>query len=369
MKFGIDTKLFKKIDWGLVFIIIVLCTWGVIMVASATRDLDSARYVKTQISSVVVGIVAVFIILSFDYKLFEKIYIHIYVISNVLLIIVLLFGQGKEQWGADRWIRIGGFGFQPSDFVKIAMIICLAKVVDDHKKYIDYIPTLGKILAFIGFPMLLILIQPDLGTTLAFGVFTFGILFIAGLKYKYILNSIMIGIFSLPFLWMGLKDYQKSRIMVFLNPEEDPTGSGYHILQSKIAIGSGEFWGSGIFKGIQHIHGFLPEKHTDFIFSMLTEELGFLGSGILILLYLFLIYRCINIARNARDDFGKYLVMGITFMISFHIIANIAMTMGLMPITGKPLPFMSYGGTFMLSNMIAVGIVLNVNMRRDKINF
>jgi len=173
----------------------------------------------------------------------------------------------------------------------------------------------------------------------------------------------------MPIAWMGLKDYQKKRIMVFLDPNADPSGSGYHILQSKLSIGSGRLLGKGLYNGNINKHGFLPEKHTDFIFAVLVEELGFLGAGILIFLYFFMLLRCIRIAKTARDDFGRYLVVGVTCMLMFHIFANIAMTIGLMPVTGKPLPFISYGGTFMLSNMIAIGIILNVNMRRDKINF
>ena len=173
-----------------------------------------------------------------------------------------------------------------------------------------------------------------------------------------------------PFAWFGLlKPYQRTRILIFLNPEQDPMGKGYHTLQSRVAVGAGMILGKGLFNGTSNQFGFLPQKHTEFIFSVIAEELGFIGVVILIVLYLIMLYKCIKIAREAKDDFGAFLVIGITFMLAFHIFLNIAMAIGLAPVTGKPLPFVSYGGTFMLTNMMALGIVLNVNMRRDKINF
>ncbi|OPJ56748.1 rod shape-determining protein RodA [Alkalithermobacter paradoxus] len=382
-----SNKILKKIDFGLIAVVAAICIMGLMMIASATTDEETLRqilskgivrqivnegafrHVMVQGASLLIGVVVIAIILLFDYNVLGKYYIPIYVVSNALAVATLLFGTGKEQWGANRWIRIGGFGFQPSDFVKIGIIISLAKIVADNKDSINNPYVLAKILAFAGLPTVLILRQPDLGTAMAFVTFTFGILFIAGVNYKYILIAIATGIASLPFAWISLKSYQRDRIMVFLNPGLDPTGKGYHIIQSKLAIGSGKFFGRGLFKGVHNKAGFLPEKHTDFIFSMLVEELGFLGSSILILLYGILFWKCINIARKTKDDFGSYLVIGVTCMLAFHVFANIGMTMGLMPVTGKPLPFVSYGGTFMLSNMIALGLVLNVNMRSNKINF
>jgi rod shape determining protein RodA len=365
----IESRLIKKIDFGLIAVILIICIIGVVVIGSATHSLGSERFIKTQIISIIMGLVAMGLILLIDYNTLARVIVPIYILCNITLIAVLLFGTGKEQWGANRWIRIGGVGFQPADFVKIGMIICLAKIIDDHKDTIHRLPTLAKIVGFVAVPALLILIQPDLGTTMAFGVFTFGMLFIAGLRVKHIIIAAIIGLLSMPLMWMGLKSYQRDRILVFLNPELDPMGKGYQILQSQMAVGSGRIFGQGLFKGIQNQFGFLPEKQTDFIFSVIAEELGFLGVSILIILYIILLLKCVNIAKQAKDSFGTYLVIGVTFMLAFHIFANIAMTIGLMPITGKPLPLVSYGGTFMLSNMMALGIVLNVNMRRDKINF
>ncbi|SCY69141.1 cell elongation-specific peptidoglycan biosynthesis regulator RodA [Alkaliphilus peptidifermentans DSM 18978] len=343
------------------------------MIGSATHTYigGSEGFIRTQVISIIMGLIAMVVILMIDYNSVARFWIPIYVVCNGLLVAVLLFGTGKETWGANRWIRIAGRQFQPADFVKIGIIICLAKLISDNKETINEPATLLKILAFAGLPMVLIYKQPDLGTAMAFAFFTFGMIFIAGLNFKYIFLSAITGLISLPLMWVTglLKDYHKKRIMIFLNPELDPSDSGYQILQSKLAVGSGMIFGKGLFKGSQTQYGFLPEKHNDFIFSVIAEELGFVGVTILIALYAIMLKRLINIARDAKDDFGAYLVIGNTFMLAFHIFANIAMTIGLMPVTGKPLPFISYGGTFMLTNMIAIGIILNVNMRRDKINF
>lgn len=348
----------------------MICIIGIIMISSATYSLGYERFMRTQISSIIMGLTAIIFILFIDYSTLGKLYIPIYIFSNLLLVAVLLFGTGQELWGANRWLRIGGLQFQPSDFAKLGVIIFLARIIDDNKETMHQLSTLGKILAFAAVPMVLIARQPDLGTTMAFAFFTLGMIFIAGLNTKYIFATGVIGMISVPLAWFGfLKDYQKDRILTFLNPELDPMGKGYHAIQSRLAVGNGMFFGKGLFNGTQSQYGFLPEKHTDFIFSVLAEELGFLGAGVLVLLYAIMLIKCINIAKDAKDDFGAYLVIGLTFMLAFHIFANIAMTIGLMPVTGKPLPFVSYGGTFMLSNMIALGLILNVNMRKDKINF
>lgn len=365
-----DNKLIKKINYSLIVVVLAICTIGIVMIGSATYTLGYEGFIRTQVVSIIMGLAAIIFILFIDYNTLAKLYIPIYIFSNLLLVAVLLFGTGMERWGANRWIRIGGFQFQPSDFAKIGIIICLAKIIDDHKDSLYKISTLGKIFAFAGVPIVLISLQPDLGTTMAFTFFTFGMVFVAGLKYKYIVITGIAGLISVPLAWIGfLKPYQKDRILTFLNPDLDPMGKGYHAIQSRLAVGNGMIFGKGLFKGTQSQFGFLPEKQTDFIFSVLAEELGFVGVTILIILYGIMLIKCINIARDAKDDFGAYIVTGVTFMLAFHIFANIGMTIGLMPVTGKPLPFVSYGGTFMLSNMMALGLVLNVNMRRDKINF
>jgi rod shape determining protein RodA len=366
-----DMKLVKKIDFGLIILVIVLCIYGVVAISSAALNhrLGVGTFVQSQIQSILVGLVAMAVTVAIDYKTIKRLALPIYVISILLLIWVLVAGTGAEEWGANRWIRIGGRGFQPADFVKLGLIICLAKIAEEHKDFLHSPATLIKIGLFMALPMGLIMMQPDLGTTIIILAFTVGILYMAGLQYRYLFAALVMGLVTLPVFWHYLEDYQKSRILIFLNPEMDPMGAGYQIIQSKRAVGSGMMWGQGLYQGTQSQYGFLPERHTDFIFSVIAEELGFIGTAFLMALFFILLVKCIKIAMNARDDFGMFLVIGVVFMLAFHIIINIGMTIGLFPVTGKPLPFISHGGTFMLTNFIAIGLVLNVNMRRDIINF
>jgi len=366
-----DMKLVRKIDIGLIIIVLLLCTYGVVAISSATLNhrLGASTFIQSQIRSILVGIVAMAVTLAIDYKTLRRLAFPIYLGSILLLLLVLFVGTGAEDWGANRWIRIGGHGFQPADFVKLGLIIFLAKVAEDHRDYLDSPGVLIKIGLLMALPMGLIMLQPDLGTTVIIVAFTIGILYIAGLQYRYLFAGFGMGLITLPIFWHFLEGYQKTRILIFLNPEMDPSGAGYQIIQSKRAVGSGMMWGQGLYKGTQSQYGFLPERHTDFIFSVIAEELGFIGTAVLMGLFFILLVKCVRIAMNARDDFGMYLVIGVVFMLAFHIIINVGMTIGLFPVTGKPLPFISHGGTFMLTNFIAIGMVLNVNMRRDSINF
>ncbi|SDY43884.1 rod shape-determining protein RodA [Tindallia californiensis] len=366
-----DSKLLKKIDFTLVVIVLLICAYGVVIISSSTLNhrLGAPHFVRSQIKSVAIGLMAMCFMLSINYKTLKRLALPIYLISNALLLMVLIIGVGQEDWGASRWIRIGGIGFQPADFVKIGLIICLAKIVDDQKEYINQPATLFKILGFMFAPLVLIMLQPDLGTTLVLGAIIFGVLFIAGLRYKYILMGAVLGLFTMPIFWNLLEDYQRTRILIFLNPEMDPMGAGYQIIQSKRAVGAGMLRGQGLYSGTQSQYGFLPERHTDFVFSVIAEELGFIGASVLLFLFIAMLVKCIYIAMNAKDDFGMFLVVGVIFMLAFHIFINVGMAIGLMPVTGKPLPFISHGGTFMLTNFMAIGLVLNVYMRRDVINF
>ncbi|SHH83771.1 rod shape determining protein RodA [Caloranaerobacter azorensis DSM 13643] len=381
----LERKLWKKFDYILFITIILLCIYGFIVIASATsktkgsdiqldinflKQLIKNPFLKTQITSFVLGLIAIFILALLNYETFGRLYLLIYGFCNLLLIAVLLFGTGEETWGAKSWLSIGGFSFQPSEIVKIGIIISVAKFIDNNKEKINEPFTLLKILMFSLAPVALILMQPDFGTATVFMFFIFIMLFIAGLNIKYILYAVGAGLISLPVLWLFLlKGYQKDRIRVFLDPSLDAMGAGYQVIQSKIAIGSGKILGRGLFHGVQTQYGFLPEKHTDFIFAVIGEELGLIGGLVLLLLYFIMLYRLIIIAKNSKDLTGSLIVIGIAAMISFHIIENIGMTMGLMPVTGIPLPFISYGGTFLLANLISIGLVLSIGMRKDKLNF
>lgn len=367
--FNLKKKSLKKFDFILFFTMIALCIYGLIIIKSATLSYNSNRFIKSQGIAIIIGIIAIFFLVLIDYELLGKLYIPIYVLSNLLLIAVLIFGFGEDEWGARSWLQIGPVSFQPAEFVKIGMIISLSKFIDNNKDSINEPLTLLKVLAFAGLPIILILKQPDAGTAMVFIFFTALMLFVAGLEWKYIGYAFGAALAALPVIWFRLEDYQKNRIFDFLYPERNPTGSGYQALQGKIAIGSGKLTGRGLYQGVQTQFNYIPEKHNDFIFAVLVEELGFIGGILLIILYFVLLNRFIKIARNSKDLFGSLIVVGVAAMLVFHIFENIGMTMGVMPITGIPLPFISHGGTFMLINMIGVGITLSVGMHRDGLNF
>lgn len=362
-------KSFKKFDFVLLTTVILLCIYGIIVLSSATLSYDNPQNVQTQIIATIIGFVAVLLLILLDYHLLGKLYIPIYVICIGLLIAVLVVGTGDEQWGAKSWLYIGSFGFQPSEFVKIGLIISLAKFIDKNKETINMPFTLIKILAFAFLPVVLILLQPDAGTAMVFIFFIATMLFIAGVKWKYIGSALVAGLLSLPILWFRLDEFQKNRIFNFLDPERDTSDTGYQAMQGKIAIGSGKIFGRGLFNGSYTQYNYIPAKQTDFIFAVLVEELGFIGGAGLILLYFVMIQRFIKIARNSTDLFGSLICVGIAAMFLFHIWENIGMTIGLMPITGIPLPFFSYGGTYQLTNLVCIGIVLSVGLHRVGLTF
>lgn len=359
--------LWKRFDFTLFITVILLCIYGLIVLSSATAGEDSVGYLRTQGIAFGLGLVSIFILIFINYETFGKFYIPIYIVCNLLLIAVLIFGSTAK--GAQSWIKIGPVRFQPSEFVKIGVIISVSKFIEKNHEKINQPFTLIKILVFAFIPVILILLQPDFGTAIVFVFFIFVMLFVANLDWKYILYAAIAGIISLPILWFSLSDYQKNRIFDFLDPTRDAMGSGYQVIQSKIAIGSGQIFGMGLYNGNQTQFGFLPEKHTDFIFSVIGEELGLIGGLILILLYFVLLFRLIKIAKNSKDIYGSLMVTGFAAMMLFHILENVGMTMGLMPVTGIPLPFISYGGTFLLSNMICIGLVLSVGMKREGLSF
>lgn len=366
----VDKKLIKNIDLGIVISVTLLVVAGIIAIASATGVSygGSLGYVKTQIAAFILGIIGIVFVLLIDYNTFGEMEKVIYIINILLLVAVLVFG--KEVKGAKSWIVLGSIRFQPSEIVKIGFILTFAKQLEKREGTLDTIKGILPLILYI-IPILgLILKQPDFGTALVFIFFSFFMLYAAGMNYKFIFGMGALGILSFPVLWFYyFKPFQKHRIMVFFNPELDPLGKGYHVIQSKIAIGSGQFLGKGLFKGTQNNLGFIPERHTDFIFSVIGEELGLLGSIVIILLFFWLIMRCMYIAKISKDSYGKYICVGVMAMFLFHILENIGMTIGIMPVTGIPLPFISAGGSSLLTNMISIGLVLNVGMRRQIIRF
>ncbi|MCQ2373865.1 MAG: rod shape-determining protein RodA [Phascolarctobacterium sp.] len=364
-------RILKNLDWWLIGAVILLMAAGLVLIDSATHSFavstGKAWHVQRQSMFMIIGIIMVIISLKFDYQDLKSYAKPLYIFNLVLLIAVMAFG--KTQLGAQRWIQIGSFSFQPSEFSKVFLIICLADFIDKRTEWLeefkDYVP----IFLYILIPFVLVMKQPDLGTSLTFIAIFIGMIFICGFKWKWIACCTVSFVALMPVFWMILKDYQKNRIRVFLNPELDPYGSGYHVIQSKIAIGSGALFGKGWLEGTQSQLNFLPENHTDFIFAVAGEEFGFIGTLCIILLYLIIIWRGITIALNAPDNFGTLLAVGVTSMFMFHILVNIGMTAGIMPVTGVPLPFLSYGVSSLTTNMMLIGILLNINTRQQGLQF
>lgn len=288
----------------------------------------------------------------------------IYAANLVLLAGIFLFG--KSSLGAQRWFAIGPFHLQPSEFAKLAAIVMLAAFFAKYEGKLNGLSTVILAFAYMAPPLLLILIQPDLGTAMVVVMIILGMLLAAGIQFRHFMIIVLIGccLIAVVFQFHMLKDYQANRLVVFLNPDIDPKGSGYNLRQSMIAIGSGGMFGKGLFSGTQSRLNFIPERHTDFIFAVVGEELGFIGGGLLVFSFFLLLSRALRIGSNSRNTFGLLLTTGIVTMWSFQIMINIGMTIGIMPITGIPLPFISYGGSSMLTNMIAVGLLLSIYSRR-----
>ena len=306
-------------------------------------------------------------LMNFDYKMLQGYGNKLYIFNLIMLVAVMLVGQ--SALGAQRWISIGPISIQPSEFSKIIMIVSLATMLEDRVGKLNNLHELLPVAAYVGLPFLLVLKQPDLGTSLVFMAIFLGMVFVSGINLRLLGGLFATGIAMMPLLWHFLKDYQKMRIMVFMDPNVDPLGSGYHIIQSKIAIGSGMLFGKGLFEGTQSQLNFLPENHTDFIFAVVGEELGFVGAVILLLLYMVVLWRGVQIAKDAGDVFGRLLAVGITSMFAFHVLVNVGMTMGIMPVTGIPLPLMSYGVSSLTTNIMAIAILMNIQLRKQKLLF
>ena len=366
----LSKRLLRRTDVTLILAAAAIVVMSLVIIGSATHvnTPSEERYwfVQRQGISIIVDIALAAFLMNFDYKILQRYGNHFYVFNLVLLVLVMLVGQ--TALGAQRWIALGPISIQPSEFSKLIMIIALAAMIEKRDK-IDSIVDLVPVAAYVGVPFLLVLKQPDLGTSLVFLAIFFGMVFAAGIRLRLLFGIFAAGLAAMPVLWHFLKDYQKMRIMVFMDPNVDPLGAGYHIIQSKIAIGSGMLFGKGLFGGTQSQLNFLPENHTDFIFSVVGEELGFVGCTVLLLLYLIVLWRGIRIAQNASDTFGRLLAVGITSMIAFHVLVNVGMTMGIMPVTGIPLPLMSYGVSSLTTNIMAIAILLNIQLRRQKLLF
>jgi rod shape determining protein RodA len=353
---------------------LIISSLGVLSIYSSTYQKEGTPWQdihKRQLLWLIIGLACFFMASQFNYrKLWDANY---FIYGLALFFLFLVFVLGIIRLGAQRWLRFAWFNFQPSEFAKLAVIIFLARYFS--RKSIDDISLLsgkfgifrGIILPFIfvAVPMFLIIEQPDLGSGLMLLLVFVSLLYLTNVRLKYIFTLMIILLFPLPFFWHFLRDYQKQRLLVFLNPNIDPLGAGYTVIQSRIAIGSGGFWGRGWLSGTQSQLYFLPESHTDFIFATFSEQWGFLGSSLLLLLFFLIIREGFMIAQRTQDSFGRLLAYGISLLLALQVFINIAMNMGLAPVVGLPLPLMSYGGSSVLVTFIALGILVNIDRTRS----
>jgi len=352
----------RDYDWWLLAIVAAICALGVVEIYSATHGSVLAGMHLKQVRWLVIGFVLMFVLSRMDYHVIMDQAPVLYIIGIAALTAVLLVGH--RRFGAQRWIPILGEFFQVSELVKLIIIIVLARFFAEVRTDELSLQDLIKAGLLVGIPLVLILKQPDLGTALVLMPMLVVGAFLAGLQWKHAAVIVLIGVLMLPVGWHFLKPYQKERVTSFLHPEEDAKGSGYQVLQSKIAVGSGGFWGKGFGKGSQNQLGYIPVRYSDFIMSAWAEEQGFKGVLLALGLYMALLLRLVQNAQRAKDRAGMFLVMGVTAALGFHVLVNVAMVIGAMPVTGIPLPLMSYGGSATLFVFLAIGLVMNVRLRR-----
>jgi len=356
-------------EWPLILVSLLLAGIGMGMIFSATAPMGEAgrSFVFRQLTWCSLGLVLVAVFLLFDYHLLERWAVLLYVIVIVTLFAV--WGVGKVTAGSRRWIDLGLMRFQPSEFAKLAVVIIFAKYFQHRVGRGDLEPLdLVRPLLIMVVPMVLVLIQPDLGTAGVIFLVALSMILFTGVSKRTLLWAGGLILAAIPVLGLFgdriLMEYQRQRLVTFLHPDYDPLGSGYHIIQSQIAIGSGGVLGKGFLQGTQNQLMFLPVKHTDFIFSILAEEWGFIGCTIVLTLFMALFLRGLAVAGRARDGFGSLLAFGCTAVLFWHVTINVGMVMGLLPVVGVPLSFLSYGGSSLLSSFLVIAILINVSMRR-----
>jgi len=380
-----DPLLVRKMDWFLLLLVLAISLYGVVCIFAATGvtmetpaesfiellSVQPVTYARLQLIWIVAGLIVICATLYFSYEFLSNFSNLIYWANVALLAVVLLMEQGRG--GMAGWFRWGdGRTFQPSEVAKIAIIISLAKWFSNRKKPIETLPELIPVLLYVGLPLLLIVAQPDFGTAMVYIAILAVMLFTSGTSYKLITGILVTMLLFLVPLWYyvtnaDVDNFRLTRILVFLDPSSDPDAA-LQITNAKMAIGSAGLWGKGMFKeGSFALLNYIPDDHTDFIFSIVAETFGFIGAGALIVGYFLLMLRMTALSSQAGDSFGTYLIIGIMAMMLFHIFENICMVIGLMPVTGIPLPFVSYGGSNMLTNYLGIGIVLNVYMRRQEV--
>lgn len=368
----LDRRLVKNIDRGLLLAVAALAGIGLLAIFSATHSKQAGNvgayyYVLRQSFAAALGAVAMVFVVNFDYRFLERLVRPVYLGNLALLATVLVLGHTAK--GAQSWFRLGFISFEPAEVAKVALIITLARHLerrDDLHRWSG----IASAFTHVALPILLILAQPDLGTALVFVAIFFTMLYVGGARPRHLLTIIGVGaLLAIPAFFFVLKPYQQARIMMFVNPYADPTGNGYNVIQSMIAVGSGRLFGKGLFAGTQTQLNFVPEHHTDFIFSVIGEEFGFLGAAVVLGLYYYIFRRGLAAVAEAKDRFGMLLASGVVAMLFAHVLINVGMNVGVMPVTGIPLPFLSYGGSSLIANLMGIGLLINVYMRRQKILF
>jgi rod shape determining protein RodA len=360
-----DRRLATHFDWWFAAVILGMALLGILTIYSANALAVSAfrrgLYLR-QMTWVGVGVASLVAACLVSYRALGRFSYVIFGASILLLALVLVIG--KAGLGAHRWIRVGGFAFQPSEFAKLGLVLFLARYFDDHRESLRKPKTMLLPAGLTALCMLMVLKQPDLGTALLLGFIALSVMLMLGLQWRHLVPFAVAGAALTPLVWLLLKDYQRRRILVFLNPDLDSLGAGYHIAQSKIAVGSGGAFGKGWLAASQSQLNFLPLNHTDFIFAVLAEQWGFLGCLVILLAYFYLITKGFQIARDTSDLFAAVLATGVSSMLAIQVLINIAMVLGMMPVVGIPLPLLSYGGSSMLVTMLGLGLLLNIHMRR-----
>ena len=363
----------RHVDYALLATVAGLVGYGSLIIYSATHsdpNLPSPfYYVKIQLAAAAIGAILMGVVAFMDFRGLRNYRQHIY--FGIIGLILLVFIVGAEAKGSTRWIPLGFFNLQPSEMAKVGMIVVLAAYLSERPRGDLEAQTTLRTIGIAAVPALLVFIQPDFGTALVLAAVTISVLFVYGTRWLHfgviaaaVGGALAMVIEALPAVGIQvLKPYQIDRLLVFLHPDHDPGGSGYHLLQSKIAIGSGMMAGKGLFQGTQTQLNFLPEHHTDFVFSVLGEELGFIGVAVLLALYILLIWRGLRIAIISESLFGSIIAAGVVSMLLFQVFVNIGMTIGIMPITGIPLPFVSYGGSSMVANLLAIGLLESIHVR------
>ncbi len=360
-----------SLDYVLIITATLLGIIGILLLYSATDGDAGMRRLTVQTAIFVGGFFLMFFVSMVDYRLYRGLRTPIYIVSVLVLLFVLFLGIGKEETGANSWIRFFGIGIQPSEPVKIAFVVFFSYLITDAKEAGNFQNKKQVLLYLFYFSVIagLVVLQNDTGTALVFAFIFVCMLYAAGISYKYILAALFSLLVLLPIAWFLMAPYQKERILVFFYPERDPLGAGYQVIKSKIAIGSGKLLGRGYLSGPQNRLGALPEKETDFIFGVLGEEFGFLGCLFTVSLLFLLVFRIFVIARRVKDEAGSLILVGIGAMFLFHTVQNVCMCLGLLPVTGIPLPFLSYGGSSLLTNFLATGIVQNIYKTSKELSF